>query len=108
MSGSRSEVTMSASDPYEEEEITRAVARINSLLTGLILGLLGGTGLLVATLWLWFKGGPNPGFHLGLLGQYFPGYTVSFWGGFIGFAYAFAVCFVSGLLIGAVYNRLAR
>jgi len=102
------EVTMAASEPPEEEQITRAVVRINSVLSGIILGLLGGTGLLVATLWLWLKGGPNPGFHLGLLGQYFPGYTVSLSGGFIGFAYAFVVGFVSGVMIGAVYNRLAR
>lgn len=99
---------MTSATDAEERQITRAVARINGVLTGIILGLLAGAGLFVATVWLWLKGGPNPGFHLALLDQYFPGYTVSLLGGFIGFAYAFAVGFVSGLLIGAVYNRLAR
>jgi len=92
----------------EEEKLTRAVARINGVMTGTVLGLLAGTGLFLATNLLVLRGGPNPGPHLGLLAQYFPGYSVTFGGSFIGFGYAFAVGFVSGLIIGFVYNKIAR
>ncbi len=92
----------------EEEELTRAVARVNGVMTGVVLGLLSGAGLFLATNALVLQGGPDPGPHLGLLGQYFPGYTVTFVGSFIGFGYAFAVGFVSGLFVGLVYNKLAR
>ncbi len=95
-------------DRAEEEELTRAVARVNGVMMGAVLGLLFGGGLFLATNALVLQGGPDPGPHLGLLSQYFPGYTVTFVGSFIGFGYAFAVGFVSGLFVGLVYNKLAR
>jgi hypothetical protein len=39
---------------------------------------------------------PSPGFELGLLGQFFYGYTVSWSGAFVGAAWAFVVGFVAG------------
>ena len=92
----------------EEEHLTRAVARINTVMSGLVLGLLLGAGLFIATMALVLQGGPNPGPHLGLLSQYFPGYAVTTVGSFVGLGYGFAVGFVSGLFIGLVYNKLAR
>jgi len=92
----------------QDDQITRAVVQLNATATGIILGILFGLGLFVATLWLVIKGGPNPGPHLSLLSQYFPGYSVTLVGSFIGFAYAFAAGFLSGAILGAVYNRLAR
>lgn len=92
----------------EEEKLTRAVARVNGGMTGVVLGLLLGSGLFLATNALVLQGGPDPGPHLGLLSQFFPGYTVTFVGSLIGFAYAFAVGMVSGFFVGLVYNKLAR
>ena len=92
----------------EEEIIERVAVRMNATMIGLVLGLLCGTGLFLATVWLVIKGGPNPGAHLVLLGQYFPGYSVTFLGGVLGFIYAFLVGFVTGAVLGAVYNKLAR
>lgn len=94
--------------PSEEEAITRVVVRMNAALTGVVIGLLLGSGLLLATLWLLLKGGSNPGRHLALLSQYFPGYSVSYAGAFIGFCYAFTIGFATGFLLGAVYNKLAK
>jgi len=105
---SRKGPSLSGKLPSEDEAITRVVVRINATLTGIVIGLLFGACLFVATAWLVLKGDPNPGPHLSLLNQYFPGYTVSWIGAFIGFAYAFVVGFASGLLLGAVYNKLAR
>lgn len=94
-----------------DDDVERLVAtqlvRVNALSFGLACGLLAGLGLFAATNVLLLKGGLNPGPHLGLLGQYFPGYRVSFAGSLLGLAYGFA----SGLLLGAggawLYNRVA-
>jgi hypothetical protein len=92
----------------EEEVITRVVIRMHATLTGVVLGLLCGLGLFVATIWLVLKGGPHPGPHLMLLGQYFPGYSVTFLGSLIGFFYAFVIGFITGAFLGFLYNRFAR
>src|SRR5438105_2881625 len=92
----------------EEEQITRVVVRMNATMMGLILGTLLGIALFIATNFLILKGGPDPGPHLSLLCQFFPGYTVTFIGSLIGFAYAFATGFIGGAFLGAVYNRLAK
>lgn len=81
---------------------------MNGTMIGLVLGLLCGAVLFLATIWLVLKGGPNPGAHLGLLSQYFPGYDVTFVGSLIGFMYGFLAGFPSGALLGAVYNKLAK
>jgi hypothetical protein len=92
----------------QEDQITRAVVKLNATATGVILGILAGAALFIATAWLVIKGGPNPGPHLRLLSQYFPGYSVTWLGSVIGFVYGFFAGFISGALLGAVYNRLAR
>ncbi len=74
----------------------------------MVLGFLLGLGLFLTTNFLVLKGGPNVGAHLGLLGQYFPGYRVTFLGSLIGFVYAFILGFVIGAVLGAVYNKVAR
>jgi hypothetical protein len=99
---------LSARLAKEDEVITQAVVRMNAIMMGLVLGFVCGIGLLLATLWLVGKGGLNPGAHLMLLAQYFPGYSVSLMGSLVGFAYAFAAGFVTGAGIGALYNRFTR
>ena len=81
---------------------------MNAGLVGVVLGLLCGAVPFLATIWLVIKGGPNPGAHLVLLSQYFPGYSVSFFGSIVGFVYAFLAGLVTGAVLGAVYNKLAR
>jgi hypothetical protein len=92
----------------QEDQIKRTVIKLNVMSTGIIFGILAGFGLFIATIWLVIKGGPNPGPHLALLNQYFPGYSVTWSGSLIGFFYAFIVGLISGALLGAVYNRLTR
>ena len=97
----------------DEEKLLHAVALLNAKMLGLILGLLLGLGIFIATIWLLIKGpevtesgehiiGP----HLELLSQFFIGYSVSFTGSIIGFLYGFAVGTISGSLIGWLYNRI--
>ncbi len=73
----------------------------------IVFAILAGTGLAVATVWLLIRGGPNVGQHLGLLGNYFLGYSVSWAGAVIGFLWAAAVGALLGWLTAWVYNWVA-
>jgi len=90
----------------QKVDLERAIQRLNERAWGIAVGLLGGLGLFTATNVLVIKGGPNVGQHLALVGQYFPGYRVTFLGSIIGFIYMFVLGYVLGRLIGLVYNRL--
>ena len=92
----------------EEQQLERAVILLNGKLLGIVLGFLLGAGLFLATNFLVLKGGPHVGAHLGLLGQFFPGYRVSFWGSIVGFFYMFVAGMIIGVVLGAVYNKIAR
>ena len=92
----------------EEEQLAKAVVKLNAKLLGVVFGMLLGIGLFLATNFLVLKGGENVGQHLSLLSQFFPGYPVSFLGSLVGFAYAFAVGLIIGSALGAVYNKVAR
>jgi hypothetical protein len=91
-----------------DQELRRAVARLNARAWGITMGLLFGLGLFIATNILVLRGGERVGQHLRLLAIYFPGYRVTFLGSLLGFVYAFVVGYALGRLIGSVYNRLVR
>jgi hypothetical protein len=91
----------------ESTEVFARVMKLNARALGLVLGLLSGLSIFIATNWLLIKGGDPVGPHLALLGQYFIGYRVSFVGSLIGFGYAFVVGGLGGLLIAWVYNWVA-
>ena len=95
----------------EEEKIFTGILRLNAKVMGLILGLLMGLAIFIATNWLVIKGGHVTesgeyvvGPHLQLLSQYFIGYSVSFTGSIIGLAYGFAIGTLAGALMGWIYN----
>ena len=92
----------------EEEQIEHAVILLNEKLLGVVLGILFGTGLFLLTNILVIKGGRHVGKHLGLLCNFFPGYRVTFFGSLVGFFYMFAVGLIVGVLLGAVYNKIAK
>jgi hypothetical protein len=74
---------------------------------GVVVGLLTGLAIFVATNWLVLKGGDVVGPHLALLGQFFIGYRVSFVGSLIGLAYGFVTGYVLGYLAARLYNAIA-
>jgi len=88
------------------EEVSRAVARIKAGILALIFGFFGGVGLFMATAVLLIKGGPNVGEHLQLLGNYFPGYRVTWGGAFLGLIYGAIVGGAAGWIVGMIYNRI--
>lgn len=91
----------------EEEKFFSGVLWLNAKAVGLALGLICGLGIFLATNWLIIKGGDPIGPHLSLLSQYFLGYSVTFPGSLIGFAYGFAVGTISGALVSWIYNKVA-
>ncbi|MEI6084581.1 MAG: hypothetical protein WCS70_09800 [Verrucomicrobiota bacterium] len=87
-----------------DQLLLRAFARIDAIALGVAVGVLAGGGLCAATLALLIKGGPHVGRNLSLLNQYFPGYTVTWPGAFVGLAYGFAAGFIGGWLLAWVRN----
>lgn len=92
----------------ESEKLFNGILLLNAKIFGVTLGLLTGLLIFIATNWLVLKGGATVGPNLQLLGQYFIGFRVTFWGSFIGFAYGFLLGFLCGALIGWIYNMIAH
>lgn len=89
------------------EEISLEIMRIQAGVLALVCAVLGGVGLFLMTVWLLIKDGPEAGPHLGLLGQYFIGYSVTWGGSVIGLFYGAVVGGIAGWVIGVVYNLVA-
>lgn len=87
--------------------VQASLMRLNARAWGISAGLLLGGGLFLATVFLVVRGGPNVGQHLAMLRVFFPGYSVTWLGAFVGFVYAFVLGYGMGRIIGSVYNRLA-
>ncbi len=97
-----------------EQIVLTRVMRLDANLNGIILGLMLGIGLFIATNWLVLKGGPIAdngeviiGPHLSLLGEFFYGYQVTFLGSLIGFGYGLLFGYAVGFLTSQAYNVIA-
>jgi hypothetical protein len=91
----------------QERAARQAILRINGRAWGIATGLLLALSIFLATNILVLRGGEDVGAHLRLLGIFFPGYTVTFGGSFVGFIYGFVVGYGLGRLIGTIYNYSA-
>ena len=91
-----------------ERLLESTLTRMNARILGFTLGCLGATGLFLATLILLVKGGQDVGQHLNLLGYYFPGYHVSWFGLLPALLYGAIVGFVVGYVVSRVYNFAIR
>ena len=89
------------------EKIRRPVVRLQAEVLAFAGAALGGLGLFVITPFLVVKRGETVGPHLRLLRWYFPGYSVTWVGAFVGFVYGALVGGVAGAAIGTIYNALA-
>jgi formate hydrogenlyase subunit 3/multisubunit Na+/H+ antiporter MnhD subunit len=99
---------MAVEDKELERVILTRLVRLNAKVHGLVTGVVAGSIIFIATNWLVLKGGRPLGPHLSLLGQFFIGYRVTFFGSLIGFAYAFVCGFVVGYSIAWIYNRVVE
>ncbi len=78
--------------------------KLNKTALGLSLGLLGGLGLFLTTVWVTLAGG---GEHLILLSRFYIGYSIGYVGAFVGLFYGFLEGFIGGWLLAWLYNRFA-
>ncbi|MCC7161871.1 MAG: hypothetical protein IT331_05235 [Anaerolineae bacterium] len=101
-----SEKSMQPEQELNQMVLTQVI-RMNATINGIVAGLLIGVIFLIATLWLVIKGGEVVGPHLGLLDQYFWGYSVTYFGSLVGFFYGFVVGFAIGYFVSWTYNLLA-
>lgn len=91
----------------EERLIEAAVARMRAGVMAIVFGMVGGLGLFLATAWLLVRGGEDVGRNLGLLSNYFPGYSVTWAGSLVGLAYGALVGAILGWSLAWIYNRIA-
>lgn len=73
-----------------------AFAKLDRVALGFATGAMSGLLLFLATLLLVFKGGEVVGPNLQLLGNFFPGYSVTPLGSLLGLAYGFLAGFLTG------------
>lgn len=91
-----------------EQILERAVLRLNANILGVVLGIIAGLGIFIATNFLILKGGEVVGPHLALLGNFFPFYSVTFLGSIIGFGYGLLSGYVAGFIIASIYNLVVK
>jgi hypothetical protein len=91
----------------EWQIIQSAIARLRASVMAVVFGLCGGVGLFVATAWLLLRGGLMVGKTLSLLGNFFPGYTVTWGGAFVGFVYGALLGGIIGWSLAWLYNMIA-
>ncbi len=73
-----------------------AFAPLHRVAMGVAVGVVLGGLILLMTITLVIRGGPFPGPRLGLLSQFFFGYTVTVPGAFVGLLWGFAAGFILG------------
>lgn len=86
------------------KEAIHALVKFNAFWLGAIFAVLASVGLFIATVVLSITGGESIGPMLGQLHYFFPGYSVSFGGAFIGALWAAAFGFVIGEVLGRAYG----
>lgn len=87
--------------------IKPAIARLRASVMAVVFGLIGGGALWLATVWLVVKGGQQVGLHLSLLSNYYPGYSVTWSGAFVGFFYGALTFGGVGYCVSWIYNKIA-
>ena len=92
----------------ESEQIVQSLAKVDSLALGVALGTVFAAGIFLVTNLLILKGGEKIGPNLALLGQFFPGYNVTFGGSLLGLLYGFVSGFALGWLIAVIRNIIIR
>lgn len=78
---------------------------LNAKAFGLACGILWGVSVFIMTVWVILKGGGNT---LGLLDQFYIGYSISWLGAIIGLVYGFVDGFIGGYIFAWLYNKLAK
>jgi hypothetical protein len=100
-------------DDKQWQIIKPVIARLRASVMATAFGLLAGFALFLATALLVVRGGHEVhgevvvGPHLGLLSNFYPGYSVTWGGAIVGFFYAAVTGGVAGWIVAWVYNMVA-
>jgi hypothetical protein len=86
------------------QALVRVFPKLDKAALGAAIGTVSGVIIFVTTVLLVIRDGPLMGQNLQLLGQYFPGYTVSVLGSILGLGYGFVAGFLSGWLFALLRN----
>lgn len=92
--------------PDLPEPVLLAFARLHKTGLGVAVGTVAGVGLWLMTVALVLKGGDAVGPNLRLLGEFFPAYTVTFSGAFVGLLWGFLAGFLFGGAVALLHNFL--
>ena len=96
----------------EWQAIGQAIARLRASVMAVTFGMIGAAGLFVATAWLIVEGSitgaTEVGPTLGLLANYFPGYSVTWLGAIIGAFYGALLGAVVGYSLALIYNSVTN
>lgn len=87
--------------------VRRTIARLRVAIVAVVTAMVAGFGLFFATIWLVIKGGHPVGPTLGLLRSYYPGYSVTWGGSFVGLFYGALTGALLGWWVAWLYNTLA-
>jgi hypothetical protein len=90
------------------QTVLERVIRFNLVAVGAAIGAMCGIFVWLATVVLLVRGGSDVGLHLNVLGVFFPGYSVSWPGAWIGMVYGFIFGAASGALLYWTYARGLR
>jgi len=87
-----------------QEALSHVFVKVDRLALGVSIGTITGFILCLMTAILVVKGGPDIGPNLRLVAQFFPGYSVTLQGSFLGLAYGFTAGFSLGWTVAFLRN----
>jgi protoporphyrinogen oxidase len=87
-----------------QEVLIRVFVKVDRLALGVSIGTITGLILCLMTAILVIKGGPDIGSNLRLMAQFFPGYSVTPHGSFLGLVYGFTAGFCFGWTVAFLRN----
>ncbi|MAM27576.1 MAG: hypothetical protein CMC13_00990 [Flavobacteriaceae bacterium] len=94
----------------EWKVIGQAIARLRASVMAVTFGIVGGLVLFLATAWLLIIGPTGDSEHvgptLGLLANFFPGYSVTWSGSVVGLFYGALSGAVAGFVLAFIYNLI--
>ncbi len=104
----RSRTEAASPTKRSDELIVQSFARLDGTAFGVAIGVLLGSLIFSATVFLILKGGRPIGPNLGLLSHYYPGYDVTFKGALWGLFYGFLSGFLLGWFMAFLRNSSLR
>jgi hypothetical protein len=91
--------------PQVNQQLLRAAIRLNTRLLALVFACAGGLFLFMATFMSLYRGLPQPGQYLNLLGVFLPGYSVSHAGAWAGLFWGAVIGAVVAVVFYRIYAR---